>query len=320
MSSVQSLGYACDVQSFKLSSPDDRDLTRVTGTHETGKMDDDVVDFYNEGKIKNFFLQNIKKFFKNVQKVTFAHANLSTLSKFDLKPFGSQLTVLRFHYNNLEAIESDLFEFTPNLYWINLQNNQLKFVGKGTFSNLQELTRFYFSNNPCHSFYTEDRSLVIKLISIIESKCTDTQALERQRKLNPTTTTTEMPTTTTTTEKNCAVELQIEITNLTNDHKQKIDELNSKHEAEIKIKNAETEKLKKEIESLKQVGVKSEEFKELVQKISNMEINISQLLSISSKDTSSEQFTSINATCNALEYKIDLLNKDCVSKPFCRQP
>lgn len=308
------------MQSFKLLSPDDRDLTRVTGTHETGKMDDDVIDFYSEGKIKNFFLQNIKKFFKNVQKVSLISANLSTLLKYDLQPFGSQLTVLRLYYNNLEAIESDLFEFTPNLNWINFNDNQLKFVGKGTFSNLQKLTTFYFSNNPCHSFYTEDRSLVIKHISTIESKCTDTKALERQRKLNPTTTTTEMPTTTTTTEKNCAVELQFEITNLTNDHKQEIDELKAKHEAEIKIKNAETEKLKKEIESLKQAGVKSEEFKELVQKISNMEINISQLLSISSKDTSSEQFTSINATCNALEYKIDLLNKDCVSKPFCRKP
>lgn len=218
---------------------------RVTGTHQSTKSNENVITFWNNGKIKNFFLQNIKNFFKNVQKIYFVNANLSTISKYDLQPFGSQLMAFWFGSNNFEAIESDLFDFTPNIKFIEVYSNKIKYVGDGVFNNLKNLTHLSFSGNPCHSGFGFNRSSTINLISVIEVKCKDLQALERQRKLNPTTT--EAPKTT----ENILIEdLKSEILKLKIEHKQKVGDLEAKHDTENEIKNVAIEKLKQEIEEL----------------------------------------------------------------------
>lgn len=292
----------------------------MTGIHEAGKSTDNVTVFWNNGIITDFFPRNIKKFFKNVQKILFIDADLSALTKFDLQPFGDQLTAIWLHRNNIEIIEGDLFEFTPNIEWIQLSNNKIKVVGLGAFSNLKKLTRLQFTGNFCHSGSTvTDHSALIILVSTIERKCID---------LRSTTTTTEVPTTTTT-EK----DLTEEIAKLKNDHKKTIDELN----AETEIKNAQLEKLQLEVKNLRQEIELSESLK---QKIHNLEIKIdakmdvkfesieAKLNVIESKldttkpqfETCSEHFTSINSTCSALDHKIDILNKNCVSKLSGRTP
>lgn len=308
--SVGGYGYGCEIQSFILSSPDDRVLRKVTDNHETGKTDNDVIVFCNDGKIKNFFLQNIINVFKNVQKILIHSANLAIISKYDLQPFGSQLKIFSFYGNKLEAIESDLFEFTPNLELIQFQSNKIKYVSKGAFSHLSKFSYFNFHYNACHHGLASDRSGVLNLISTIERKCTDHQALQKHRNFP------------------WIEELKSEITKLINNQNEKIDELKAKHDAEIDIKIAAMEKLQQEIEKIKQGGIKNEE---MMQKIINLETKIDAKLNAiefkldetklaSASDTSNEQFTSINATCTALEFKIDVLKQECVSKPLCRLP
>lgn len=249
-------GYACEVESFKLLSPDDRELKSASGTHENGKSNDDVIVFWSKGIVFNFFPQSITNVFKNVQKVYFKSANLSTISKYDLQQFGSQLTDFWCGRNTFEAIDSDFFDFTPNIEWTDLDNNQIKYVGKGALSNLKKLKRLYFAGNPCHSGEALNRADVLNLVESIENNCTDIQALERQSKLNPTTTTTtttEEPTTTTTTttEENLIEELRNEIMKLKEEYENKIDELsaeNAAQKAELEEQALEIEKKKQENE------------------------------------------------------------------------
>lgn len=276
----------------------------------------------------------------------FAGSDLTTISKYDLQPFGDQLRILFLQGNKLEAIESDLFEFTPNIVYLDLSYNPIKFIGIGALSNLKHLSKLSFTKNLCYSGQIFDNHpKLANLISSIESNCTDPQALERQGNL----TTTEVPTTKTA-EKNFIEELKNEIFQLKNKLEKKTVELS----AENYIKNAELEKLQQENEKLvKEIEkcletdfrINQEVFNnKLLLKITELEskmdakfkttdekidagmnaielkLDTTKSQFYSSKEKCSEHFTSINETCTALGYKIDDLNKNCVPQTFYRQP
>jgi len=167
-------GYACEVLSINLASSDDSELTNVTGAHESGYSNDDVEYYFqNVATELKFFPQSITKFFKNVRDVTIRNTKITAITKEDLKIFGEQLRRLTFEKNNLEVIDADLFDYTPNLEYISLTNNKIKHVGSGIFNNLQKLTRLYYHDNPCtsDSDYAYNRAGVIKLIATLESRC-----------------------------------------------------------------------------------------------------------------------------------------------------
>lgn len=295
----------------------------MTGAHENGKTNDDVIIFWSYGPVFNFFPQNIIKIFKNTQKILLQSANLASVTKYDLQPFGNKLTHLWIGANNIEVIVSDLFEFTPNLELVQISSLKIKYVGSGAFDNLKKLTILNAGANPCHSGYASDRASVVALIANFESKCQDLQALERLRKINPTTT--EAPTTTTTI-RNLAEEVR--------------NELN----AEIAKSKAENEKLQLEVEKLRQenekctkidVEVKFMEMNEnLLRKFKDLENKLEAKFDSSdakiksyfdtkfssTEDACNEQFSSINATCTLVDYKMDILSKECVSRAFFRQP
>lgn len=188
-------GYGCLVRSYNFTSELDREITEVIGNHIEGKTNDDVELFDSYEKLINFFPQNIQNVFKNLIYLSIQSANISTISKNDLKPFGGQLKRVYFSSNNIEAIEEDLFEFTPNMEEIYVSGNKIKYVGPGTFNNLNNLSFLTLGGNDCISEHANGRQAVIELIPRIESQCKDLEALERHRKLLEINST-EMPSTT----------------------------------------------------------------------------------------------------------------------------
>lgn len=228
----------------------------MTGAHRRGKTLNDVIVFWSVRQTTNFFPQNIKRFFENVQKVLLYTSNISALSKYDLQSLGSQLTHFWFHGNRVEAIESDLFEFTPNVEVIEFSNSQVKYVSGGAFSNLKRLRQLSFTDNPCHSNNATSRSEVIDLALAIESDCTHQQALKLEIKLNPTTL--ELLTT----ERELTEELKREITELKVGH-----EINKAEMDRMQVENAN---LKKEIENCSKIDslmLKFEEFQSKIQQL-----------------------------------------------------
>lgn len=228
----------------------------MTGAHRRGQTLNDVIVFWSVRQTTNFFPQNIKRFFENVQKVLLYTSNISALSKYDLQSLGSQLTHFWFHGNRVEAIESDLFEFTPNVEVIEFSNSQVKYVGGGAFSNLKKLRQLSFTDNLCHSNNATSRSEVIDLALAIESDCTHQQALKLEIKLNPTTL--ELLTT----ERELTEELKREITELKARH-----EINKAEMDRMQVQNAN---LKKEIENCSKIDsliLKFEEFQSKIQQL-----------------------------------------------------
>lgn len=172
-------GYTCDVQAIKISSTDDCELTNVTGAHESGKANIDVLFFHTYAKNFFCFPKNLKNVFVNVDKIHFYQANFTTLTRSDLQPFGSQLKKFWFFGGDLEVIPAELFADTVNLEWIFLDDNKIKHVGKGTFTKLTKLTALCFRSNPCHSGYSFNRDGVVNLIAQVNNKCTDEEAHAR---------------------------------------------------------------------------------------------------------------------------------------------
>lgn len=152
-------------------SPDDREISSVNGNYE--KTYGDVVWFWSDRITFNNFPRNLKKVFKRVDYIHIRFGNISSLTKSDLEPLGSNLRILRLRNNYIEAIESDLFEANQNLEEISLDVNQIEFVGKGAFDKLQKLAYLNFNPNPCNSNTAYNRAGVIALVKKLESDCTD---------------------------------------------------------------------------------------------------------------------------------------------------
>lgn len=169
------------MQSVTLSSPEDREIASVNGNSQN--IYGDAMWFWSDSKTFNFFPQNLKKFFPNVEFLYIYNANIATLTKTDLIPFGSQLRTFIFRSNKIEVIEDDLFDANPNLEKIMLEGNQIKFVASGAFDKLTKLTALTFISNPCLPARAEN----LNLIKQIESNCQDRQAYEKFKNLFTTT-------------------------------------------------------------------------------------------------------------------------------------
>lgn len=161
-------------QSINFSSPDDRIITNVTGTHLKGKSNEDVDGFLTTFKTVKLFPQNLQETFKKATIICVTYAELPSITKVDLRQFGMQLVKLELHGNDLQVINADLFEFNQNLKDIDLSFNYIKVVGRGAFDGLNDLSHLYFFDNPCYSGDAHTPRDLKKLIAKIEKHCKNT--------------------------------------------------------------------------------------------------------------------------------------------------
>lgn len=317
----------------------------MTGTHQNGKNDADLKLFALYIKTElNIFPKNLEKKFPNLENLTIQNTQISSISKYDLQPFGYKLKNIYFHTNKLEVIEGDIFEFTSNLEVIYLDGNQFKHVGTGTFDQLQKLSTLHFNGNPCHSGSASDRPSVISLTATIITKCTDIQALEKYQKLKPRITELKIEENEQKFDKIKAENdrLIAEIGSLNEDilkkdrdvdaGKVKITELEKTIEKlllNIEEKDARISTLEAEVAVVnKPCDDANNKFQEIIKKFSNLDAKIDtmkdsmdiKLENLGSSINMEEKFSSINATCFSLDYKLDILKEDCTSSPFFRKP
>lgn len=79
----------------------------------------------------------IKAKFINLKLLQISSCGLLSVSKENLKEFGSSLELLSLDYNKLISIDDDLFEYNSNLKAIYLYSNPLRFIGPDFLKNLQ---------------------------------------------------------------------------------------------------------------------------------------------------------------------------------------
>lgn len=177
--------YCCSAgSSFTITSKDDRSITEVIGTHLPGKTANDVEMFKVLYSTVKYFPLGIEKFFPKVKIVTLNNTKLEEISQEDVRPFGAELISLWLWDNNLKSIDGNLFEFNPNLQKIDLDKNQINYVGHFALSRLKKLNEIYFQFNDCHSEkVVNDSNAALILAKTIESKCNISQSSKILRKI-----------------------------------------------------------------------------------------------------------------------------------------
>lgn len=167
-------------------------LEGVVGQNLPGKTYTDVGHLNVETR-PDFIPKGIELYFPNLLSLRWFKTNLSVISKEDLRPF-PQLKVLYLPVNQIVVLGGDLFSFTPDLLWISFIQNQIEQVGHDLLTDLKDLERVFFNENPCINDYAIDREGIKRLNAILPVNCTYVETT------TTTTTTTQSTTTPTTTE------------------------------------------------------------------------------------------------------------------------
>lgn len=167
-------GYRCTgINSPFITSKEESEVTSVAGPHLPGKTNDDVKFFEVQDQDTIYFPSGLTKYFKNIESIQLASTKLKELTKEDLKEFGGKLKNLWLYDNDITVIQADLFQYNPNLEFINLGDNKVAQVELGAFNGLDKLHTLWLFSNPCRNGIYDDKNRTQLLMQIkeIEANC-----------------------------------------------------------------------------------------------------------------------------------------------------
>jgi hypothetical protein len=147
-------------------------IESVTGSHDSGKSNDDVLGFhaYSYSKIINYFPSGLDLIFKNIKLISTEKVKLKEIHQSDLKPF-QQLEFLCLAQNDITTLEKDLFKFNPNLILVMLYSCRISHIDPNVFDNLHKLTYLLLESNACiHEEARDDSREVAAIVKRIQNR------------------------------------------------------------------------------------------------------------------------------------------------------
>jgi hypothetical protein len=111
--------------------------------------------------------------FDNLEGIEVHDSKLKFISKDDISPFPN-LKELKLWKNDLERLDSDLFETNPEIRFIDFTQNKLKIVGRNILSPLRNLLSAKFEYNFCISMNSGFEQDIQKFKLELEEMCTET--------------------------------------------------------------------------------------------------------------------------------------------------
>lgn len=176
--------YACVLTKLNIKSK--LVVKNFTGKHVDGKTNDDVkaLKIIGGGIISSHgnassdkvmsvcevIPDGIGTVYPNIEALTVWRSNLKSVSSIDLQQFGNLREIWLFT-NELEYLESKLFQYNPNVEVVSFNANQIKFIGQNFFEFLPKLQKAYFHYNPCVDEEAVDGTKLIALKNGIKEKC-----------------------------------------------------------------------------------------------------------------------------------------------------
>jgi len=141
--------YYCNVQNaVSITSPDTAQVDSISGTHQAGYNNDNVVAIsIGQGQI-HYFPHGLNKFFKNLRGIEILNTGLKELHQSDLKNL-PKLIDLHLWSSNLEILEENLFEFNPNLEAVSFYSNKISHIDPNMFNKLTKLKTLDLRSNTC---------------------------------------------------------------------------------------------------------------------------------------------------------------------------
>lgn len=109
--------------------------------------------------------------------------DLKALHKNHLKDL-SKIKYLDLLGNRIEKLDSNTFEYTPNLLEILLNNNKIKFIGLELLTPLKKLKYINFGGNICIVGHAKNHEEIKLLRDEIKLKCSDISMYDLLLKLD----------------------------------------------------------------------------------------------------------------------------------------
>lgn len=118
----------------------------------------------------HFIPRGFQSPFKDITKLTAITCQLKEVHRADLSQF-PKLKILWLWGNDLEVIESDLFQANPQLELIDLGTNKIWFIAENSFKNLKALEKVKLNANLCIDGDYENTQALGSLNSDVKEKC-----------------------------------------------------------------------------------------------------------------------------------------------------
>lgn len=172
-------GNSYGTKNVNITAPN-QTVTSVNGLEPIYYRSQNVTMFSMLSQTVFYVPLGIETFFPDLQGMEIANSKLKSIKQADLKPFG-KLKELWMYGNGLETLDGDLFEFNPELLFINIDNNILKTIGGNIFDGLKKVERINLLNDFCINKSAVSRCEVFELIAEMQEKCeTEEEKLIRE--------------------------------------------------------------------------------------------------------------------------------------------
>lgn len=163
---IQFGDYKCE--KAVISNKSDENVTELFGTHKRGYSGVNVQNLDLESHNLTFFPTNIEKEFPMLEYIFLSYNLITCVTNAHLRPH-QLLQGLYLASNQIEVIESNLFDGLPNLQVVSLIYNNIKHVNDNV--KLPAKCGFYVGNNPCVDKYYSSTVEIIDLSGDLQDKC-----------------------------------------------------------------------------------------------------------------------------------------------------
>ncbi|CAG9810301.1 unnamed protein product [Chironomus riparius] len=176
--SVVGFIYQCLVKNNpNILTEESAEISRISGTHELTKSNDDVLGFHINSKTIQVFPKGLEEIFKNLKLIWIQSCQLKEIHQSDLIVFPN-LVYFNLLNNDIEVIEEGIFDFNPNLILLGIQESKIIHIDPNVFDHLTNLKHFWLSYVPCIAQSINDsKDKVQEAIKVIKSKCSHSKFL-----------------------------------------------------------------------------------------------------------------------------------------------
>ncbi|KAL7037948.1 hypothetical protein ACKWTF_009408 [Chironomus riparius] len=176
--------YSCFVSNgITINSPETANIDLATGSHQSGYINDNLNYFYTTSVAISYFPRGLDKIFKNLKGIRFDYAGFKEIHQSDLKPFPKLIEFLIIYGSHVEILEEGLFDFNPDLQYLNLQYNKISHIDPKLFDSLTKLKQLHLTSNFCINKGATDRTSVQNLIKELKPICNNSDYSSLDQKL-----------------------------------------------------------------------------------------------------------------------------------------
>lgn len=143
------IGHHYQCKTRTISALSTQHVTNATGSHAKNKTNEDVaaVHIANCADL-SYIPKGLLQIFPNLIAIYLDGCGITALNGSELNEYPT-LELFALEMTAIKHIPGNLFDQTPDVFFVSFTDNTISSVGKELFNNLTQLSEVYFNNNTC---------------------------------------------------------------------------------------------------------------------------------------------------------------------------